>query len=71
MAALVELLSRNNPVYTAFVFYAAILILKMLLMSALTARQRMRKKVRGVGCLKFPSFYSVGTVCCFHGHKLI
>ncbi|KDR06731.1 Prostaglandin E synthase [Zootermopsis nevadensis] len=45
MATIVELLSRNNPVFTGYVFYATILILKLLAMSVLTARQRMRKKV--------------------------
>jgi uncharacterized paraquat-inducible protein A len=46
MASVVELLSRNNPVFSAYVFYSTILILKMLAMSALTARQRFKKKVR-------------------------
>jgi uncharacterized paraquat-inducible protein A len=46
MASVVELLSRSNPVFSAYVFYATILILKMLAMSALTARQRFKKKVR-------------------------
>lgn len=48
MAPVVELLSRNNPVFSAYVFYSTILILKMLAMSALTGRQRFRKKVRNV-----------------------
>jgi uncharacterized paraquat-inducible protein A len=48
MASVVELLSRNNPVFSAYVFYATVLILKMLAMSALTARQRFRKKVRSL-----------------------
>jgi hypothetical protein len=48
MAPVVELLSRNNPVFSAFVFYSTILALKMLAMSVLTARQRMRKQVRNV-----------------------
>jgi hypothetical protein len=48
MAPLVELLSRNNPVFSAYVFYSTILLLKMLAMSLLTARQRMRKRVRNV-----------------------
>jgi len=39
------LLSRNNPVFSAYVFYCTILFLKMLAMSMLTARQRFRKKV--------------------------
>jgi glutathione S-transferase len=46
MAPVTELLSRNNPVFSAYAFYAAILILKMLAMSFLTGRQRMKKKVR-------------------------
>ena len=48
MAPVVELLSRNNPVFSAYVFYCTILFLKMLAMSMLTARQRFRKKVRNV-----------------------
>jgi len=39
------LLSRNNPVFSAYVFYCTVLFLKMLAMSLLTARQRFRKKV--------------------------
>lgn len=39
------MLSRNNPIFSAYVFYATVLILKMLAMSALTARQRLKKKV--------------------------
>lgn len=45
MAPVVELLSRNNPVFSAYVFYCTILVLKMLAMAPLTARQRFRKKV--------------------------
>lgn len=44
MAPVVELLSRNNPVFSAYVFYSTILVLKMLAMAPLTARQRFRKK---------------------------
>ncbi|PSN38698.1 Microsomal glutathione S-transferase 1 [Blattella germanica] len=40
-----ELISKNNPIFAAYAFYASILVLKMLAMSALTARQRFRKKV--------------------------
>jgi glutathione S-transferase len=52
MASVVELLSRNNPVFSAYVFYATILILKMLAMSALTARQRFKKKVCSLVTIK-------------------
>jgi len=45
MAPVIELLSRNNPVFSAYVFYCTILFLKMLAMSPLTTRQRFRKKV--------------------------
>jgi hypothetical protein len=48
MAPVVELLSRNNPVFSAYVFYSTILVLKMLAMSPLTVRQRFRKKVGNV-----------------------
>jgi hypothetical protein len=56
MTTVVELLSRNNPVFTSYVFYNTILALKMLAMSALTARQRMKKKVRDLGYHEFLSF---------------
>jgi len=39
------LLSRSNPVFSAYVFYCTILVLKMLAMAPLTGRQRFRKKV--------------------------
>jgi glutathione S-transferase len=48
MASVVELLSRNNAVFSAYVFYATVLLLKLLAMSALTARQRFRKNVRSL-----------------------
>lgn len=38
------LLSRGNPVFEGFAFYAGILILKMILMAPLTGIQRFRKK---------------------------
>uniref|UniRef100_A0A1B6FXA4 Microsomal glutathione S-transferase 1 n=1 Tax=Cuerna arida TaxID=1464854 RepID=A0A1B6FXA4_9HEMI len=37
-------LNADNPVLQGFAFYASILILKMMLMSVLTALQRFRKK---------------------------
>lgn len=39
-----SLLSKSNPVFEGFAFYAAILIVKMILMSPLTGIQRFRKK---------------------------
>lgn len=39
-----SLLSKGNAVFEGFAFYAAILILKMMLMSFLTSLQRFRKK---------------------------
>jgi energy-coupling factor transporter transmembrane protein EcfT len=53
MASVVELLSRNNPVFSAFVFYATILILKLLAMSALTARQRFKKNVSSLVTIRW------------------
>jgi hypothetical protein len=57
MAPVVELLSSNNPVFSAYVFSCTVLILKMLAMSALTGRQRMRKKVRNSPSLVGESVY--------------
>ncbi|KAL0269276.1 UNVERIFIED_CONTAM: hypothetical protein PYX00_007072 [Menopon gallinae] len=39
------LMSLSNPVFKAYCFYSAILVVKMLLMSLLTGRQRFRKLV--------------------------
>lgn len=39
-----SLLSKGNAVFEGFAFYAAVLILKMMLMSFLTSIQRFRKK---------------------------
>lgn len=41
-----ELLSMKNSVFTTFVVYTSILIIKMMLMSLITAIQRGRTKVR-------------------------
>jgi hypothetical protein len=38
-------LNLENPVFTAYLFYSCVLVLKMILMVPLTARQRMAKKV--------------------------
>jgi len=35
----------RNEVFTAYAFYSGVLVVKMLLMAMLTARQRLRKKV--------------------------
>jgi len=48
MAPVIELLSLNNPVFSAYVFYCTILLLKVLAMAPLTGRQRLGKKVRNV-----------------------
>jgi hypothetical protein len=53
MAAVVDILSKDNPLFSAYAFYSAVLILKMLAMSALTAQQRFRKKVGELGCREF------------------
>lgn len=45
-----NLLTTSNPVFQAYLYYCCILGLKMLAMSFLTARQRIRK---GVSVLKF------------------
>lgn len=42
-----EILSVDNPVFSTFIFYTSILIIKMLLMGPFTAIQRIRKKVIG------------------------
>ncbi|KAH8301341.1 hypothetical protein KR059_000526, partial [Drosophila kikkawai] len=46
MASPVELLSLTNPVFKSFVFWVGVLVIKMLLMSLLTAVQRFKTKVR-------------------------
>ncbi|XP_030567917.1 microsomal glutathione S-transferase 1 [Drosophila novamexicana] len=38
------LLSKSNPVFCCYLFWSSLLILKMLLMSLLTARQRIKTK---------------------------
>ncbi|XP_044728191.1 microsomal glutathione S-transferase 1-like isoform X2 [Chrysoperla carnea] len=46
MASISEgLVNPENPIFRAWLFYNAILVLKMLAMSVLTAKQRMTKKV--------------------------
>ncbi|CAH1406737.1 unnamed protein product [Nezara viridula] len=40
-----DLMSLDNPVFRAYIFYNSILILKMLCMAPLTARLRMAKKI--------------------------
>lgn len=40
-----QLLRPDNPVFAGYAFYSCILIIKMFLMSYLTALQRFRKKV--------------------------
>lgn len=42
---IVQILSRDNPVFSNFVAYSSLLIIKFMLMSILTAIQRMRTKV--------------------------
>ncbi|KAH8344514.1 hypothetical protein KR084_002277, partial [Drosophila pseudotakahashii] len=46
MASPVELLSLSNPVFKSFTFWVGVLVIKMLLMSLLTAIQRFKTKVR-------------------------
>lgn len=40
-----QLLSEENDVFTTYCFWAGALVIKMMLMSFLTAFQRLRKKV--------------------------
>lgn len=40
-----ELMSLDNPVFKAYLFYCSVLIIKMLLMAPLTARLRFAKKI--------------------------
>lgn len=49
MTALLDTISYDNPVFRAYVFWSSILILKMLAMAYLTARQRKAKKVCKAG----------------------
>lgn len=45
MADLTKLISTSNPVFSAYAFYTGILVIKLLAMALLTARQRFRKRV--------------------------
>lgn len=45
MTKLVELLSYENPVLSAYLFWSAVLILKVLAMAILTGNQRQKKNV--------------------------
>lgn len=45
MTKLVDLLSYENPVLSAYLFWSAILILKVLAMAILTGKQRQKKNV--------------------------
>ena len=49
------LLTFENPVFSNFAFYVTVVVVKMMLMSLLTARQRFRK---GVSLLSFLYFLS-------------
>lgn len=40
-----HILSRENPVFAIYVFYSSILVIKMMLMSTLTAFRRSQTKV--------------------------
>jgi len=45
MAVIGDILSFNNPLYSTYIFYSCVLVVKMLLMSFLTARMRFKKLV--------------------------
>lgn len=45
MKTVVQLLSFDNPVFKAYLFYCALLVLKVMLMAPLTARLRLSKGV--------------------------
>lgn len=51
-----NLLSFDNPVFSAYAFYSALLVLKMLAMSLLTAKQRFAKKVSRLS-VSFTNFF--------------
>lgn len=40
-----NLFNTDNPVFRAYVFYSAILVIKMMFMSVFTASKRMKAKV--------------------------
>lgn len=52
MADVLDLLNFKNPVFTAYLFWTGVLVLKLMSMSLLTGRQRFRKKVSAVTILK-------------------
>lgn len=43
---MVEILSHENPVFQAYAFWSAVLVLKVLAMAALTSKARGKKKVK-------------------------
>lgn len=43
-----QLLDRNNPVFSDFIVWSSILIIKLILMSGLTAFHRIRTKVQWI-----------------------
>ncbi|KAK9504949.1 hypothetical protein O3M35_009115 [Rhynocoris fuscipes] len=45
MSTIVNILSLDNPVFKAYLFYSGVLVVKLMSMSLLTGRQRFRKKV--------------------------
>lgn len=48
MSNLIELISFDNPIFTTYAFWSAVLVLKMLFMSQATSMQRFKKKVNRV-----------------------
>lgn len=52
MVSVLDVLSADNPVFRAYVFYSCVLVLKLLGMVFLIGRQRFAKKVRECFCLQ-------------------
>lgn len=48
MTSVVELLSMDNPVFRAYGFWASVMIMKVLVMAALTSRIKRKKNVRSI-----------------------
>lgn len=53
MKTVVELMSVENPVFTTFVAWSCMLIIKMMILSVVTAFFRLKSKVRTIN---FPNF---------------
>lgn len=64
MAYITDILNPQNPVFRAWAFYGALLVLKMLAMPLLTARKRFEKKVSAINT-RFSGFLLITNYVLF------